>query len=91
VYALDAKTGIRLWSYPTGYIIFSSPAVANGVLYIGSHDHKVYALDAKTGVRLWSYPTGSNIFSSPAVANGVLYIGSANDNMYAFHLPGTQP
>ena len=91
MYALDAKTGASLWSFPTGGFINSSPVVANGVVYIGSDDGNVYALDAKTGTRLWTYRTGSNIYSSPAVANGAVYIGSANDNMYAFHLPGTQP
>lgn len=36
------------WSYTTGGGIISSPAVANGVLYVGSDDHKVYALNATT-------------------------------------------
>jgi outer membrane protein assembly factor BamB len=79
------------WRYTTGNYIDSSPAVTNGVVYIGSEDHNVYALDAKTGTRLWSYTTGSFILSSPAVVNGVVYIGSTDDNVYAFHLPGTQP
>src|SRR6266700_466579 len=57
------------WSSPTGGVIGSSPAVANGVVYIGSSDRNVYALDAKTGTRLWSSPTRDDIFSSPAVAN----------------------
>src|ERR1700739_3562056 len=30
--------GLR-WSYPPGNGVFSSPAVANGVVYIGSDDH----------------------------------------------------
>ncbi len=33
----------------------SSPAVANGVVYVGSWDGKLYALDARTGRNLWSY------------------------------------
>ena len=64
------------WNYITGDVIDSSPAVANGVVYIGSEDDNVYALDAKTGTSLWSYTTGNFIYSSPAVANGVVYIGS---------------
>jgi outer membrane protein assembly factor BamB len=91
VYALNARTGTTLWSYPTGSIIYSSPTVAHGVVYFGSIDGTVSALDAKTGTRLWSYVTRWSISSSPAVANGVLYIGSGDGNMYAFHLPGTQP
>ena len=31
------------WSYTTGSHVVSSPAVANGVVYIGSEDHNVYA------------------------------------------------
>jgi len=37
------------------FFVFSSPAVANGVVYIGSYDQKLYALNATTGKRLWSY------------------------------------
>jgi outer membrane protein assembly factor BamB len=65
--------------------VYSSPAVANGVVYIGSDDNNVYALSASTGVKLWSYATGSSVFSSPAVANGVVYIGSDDGNVYSLN------
>jgi outer membrane protein assembly factor BamB len=65
----------------------SSPAVANGVVYVGSSDDKVYALNASTGALLSSYTTGSSVYSSPAVANGVVYIGSLDKKVYAFALP----
>ena len=55
VHALNASTGAMLWSYTTGSTIESSPAVANGVVYIGSDDGNVYALNASTGALLWSY------------------------------------
>ena len=51
--------------------MFSSPAVANGMVYVGSEDNNVYALNATTGAKLWSYTTGGEVLSSPAVANGV--------------------
>ena len=38
--------------------VVSSPAVANGVVYVGSYDGNVYALNASTGALLWSYTTG---------------------------------
>ena len=47
VYALNARTGAKLWSYTTGGEVWSSPAVANGVVYIGSYDGKVYAFGLK--------------------------------------------
>jgi outer membrane protein assembly factor BamB len=72
-----------LWSYATGNSVYSSPAVANGVVYLGSYDHKVYALNASTGAKLWSYATGNVVDSSPAVANGVVYVASDDGNVYA--------
>jgi eukaryotic-like serine/threonine-protein kinase len=50
VYALDAATGARLWSYTTGDVVFAAPAVANGVVYAGSEDGNVYAFDLTGGL-----------------------------------------
>jgi outer membrane protein assembly factor BamB len=47
VYALNASTGALLWGHPIGYLVRSSPAVANGVVYVGSRDGKVYAFGLK--------------------------------------------
>ena len=64
----------------------SSPAVVNGVVYIGSFENNnVYALNAATGALIWKYTTGFNVFSSPAVANGVVYVGSRDGNVYALN------
>ena len=38
--------GQLLWRYLTGSAVDSSPAVVNGVVYIGSDDEYVYALTA---------------------------------------------
>jgi hypothetical protein len=47
MYALNASTGAPLWQYATGDISVSSPAVANGVVYVGSDsdDGNLYAFD----------------------------------------------
>ncbi len=71
------------WRYTTGYFFESSPAVANGVLYVGCYDSRVYALNASTGAHVWQYRTGEVVTSSPAVANGVVYFGSWDNSVYA--------
>ena len=73
--------------FNTGDIIYdSSPAVSNGVVYIGSDDNNVYALDASNiSKKLGSYTTGNYVTSSPAVSNGVVYIGSYDRNVYALN------
>jgi outer membrane protein assembly factor BamB len=61
--------------------------VANGVLYVGSHDGNIYALDASTGTELWSFTTGGFVNESPAISDGTVYVGSYDTHMYAFRLP----
>src|SRR5258708_11376068 len=79
----------RACSYTTGGSIVSSPAVAGGLVYVSSADHKLYALHAMTGTRKWSYTTRSTIHSSPAVANGGDDVGSSDHKIYTLH-PGPE-
>jgi outer membrane protein assembly factor BamB len=74
----------QAWTASTGGVVNSSPALVNGVVYVGSFDGNLYAFKASTGVQIWKAATGSAIFSSPAVAGGVVYVGSQNGNLYAF-------
>jgi outer membrane protein assembly factor BamB len=82
-----------LWTASIGSqitTITSSPAVANGVVYVGSYGQtrQLYAFDATTGAKLWSAAIGSLVDSCPAVANGAVYIGSDNHKLYAFRIAG---
>lgn len=88
VYALDAATGVRIWSFVSGGAVNSSPAVAGETVYVGSDDHNVYALDARTGTEKWSFKAGGPFgymapLPAPAVADGVVYIGCYDKNVYA--------
>lgn len=83
VLALNASTGDKIWDITTQGWVHSSPAVANGIVYIGSYDDNVYALNATTGEEIWVYTTGYDVFSSPTVVDGVVYVGSNDNNVYA--------
>jgi outer membrane protein assembly factor BamB len=72
LYALNARTGKTVWSAPVASGITSSPAVANGVVYVGSDDGTLYAFNAETGAELAAV-AGVAGQSSPTVANGVVY------------------
>ena len=66
--------------------INSSPAIWDGLLFVGSNDGNIYCLDALTGKKIWNYNTGGIISdSSPAVAYGYVYVGSMDGNVYAFN------
>ena len=77
------RTNQTLWNYTTGEDVLSSPAVVDGVVFVGSADGKVYALDAFDGSEVWNYTTGDVVFSSPAVVDGVVFVGSADGKVYA--------
>jgi outer membrane protein assembly factor BamB len=69
IFALDASTGALVWHYHT-QSFRGSPAVANGVVYVGG-DAGLIALDAYTGKLLWTGADGQ--VNAPAIANGVVY------------------
>ena len=58
------------WSFTTGGGINGSPAVVNGVAYVGSDDKNVYAVNAATGTPLWSFAAGGQVLSSPPSSTG---------------------
>ena len=64
------------WTGGGSFVMPSSPAVADGVVYVGSLDGDVYTLNAASGSINWGFPTGDQVLSSPAVVGGVVYIGS---------------
>ena len=57
VYALNASTGAKLWSYATGGGVrfLARRGEWRGLCRLRSTAY-VYALNASTGAKLWSYP-----------------------------------
>lgn len=73
--ALDLASGTEKWNYPVGGS--ASPAVADGVVYIGSDDGAIYAIDAdKGGDPLWLFATGSSGVRSPVVAGDAVFFAA---------------
>ena len=106
LYAVNASTGKQIWSHQlsdysssTGIIsqgTFSrtSPAVVNGVVYIGTQwvpsgpTGWLLAINATTGALVWkTQPDPLNPFpaitASPVVANGTVYVGMTSNEEYA--------
>jgi polyvinyl alcohol dehydrogenase (cytochrome) len=88
---IDATTGSLIWQRqlstyagePAGAVSRTSPAIVNGVVYIGDQNGAhLLAIDAKSGNLLWNTKINphplANITQSPVVYNGVVYIGAAS-------------
>jgi outer membrane protein assembly factor BamB len=45
LYAINGKSGVKLWEFKTGWSVTSSPAIgSDGTVYFGSKDSKLYAI-----------------------------------------------
>jgi outer membrane protein assembly factor BamB len=90
VYCIDALSGQQIWAFNDSgkmKLVFSSPCVADGKVYIGEgfhqdNDCKLFCLDAHTGDKLWEFATASHTESSPCVTGGKVYFGAGDDGMF---------
>jgi len=90
LWALDAHTGKKIWgnqlsSYglPSPSYARATPAVVNGVLYIGTQqDAWFLAINAATGKLIWKTQLDSTAYAivttSATIVNGVVYTGVAS-------------
>ncbi|NSW78841.1 MAG: PQQ-binding-like beta-propeller repeat protein [Chthonomonadetes bacterium] len=94
-YALEADSGRVIWRYPTDQPLDAqfrtTPAVANGIIYVGATDGNLYALSATTGKYLWSFRAQGAILSPPTVVDDVVYFGSADGRVYAINAKTGEP
>jgi outer membrane protein assembly factor BamB len=75
-------TGVK-WTFKTNGPVVSSPAIAGGLVFIGSLDGSLYAIDQEIGQQKWKTDPTDSVASSPAVANGIVYYLSYDRALYA--------
>ena len=104
LYAVAANNGKQVWKvdlgtllgFPAGSIhARTSPAVSNGIVYVGTQEGaRLLAINAADGTLKWATQLEAADFAalitaSPVVANGVVYTGVAsNQEAYAAFIPG---
>jgi len=86
------KDGVEVWSYATGDINRSAPAIdINGNIFIGSYDNNLYGF-TPNGSLVMQFDMGNNAkYSGPVfAADGTIYIGSQTDELIAVNPGGTE-
>ncbi len=83
LYALEARTGLYLWSVTVGDVIHTSPLVAGDLLPFGAEDGYLYGLDARRGTLRWRFPAGAPIIGAAAAAQDAVYFGTREGAFYA--------
>jgi outer membrane protein assembly factor BamB len=67
--------------------IKSSPALANGVLYLGADVLRLHALDAASGRELFTSAEITATTSSPIIADGSVFVGTDHGELVAYGPP----
>lgn len=91
-YALDAKTGKRVWDVLLGDGVLpmrneaAIPLIANGTLYLGSSLAPVmHAIDPATGAVKWRAQTHGPVKGGIVDVDGVLYFGDLAGYLWALN------
>ena len=97
LYCFDADNGDVVWTFKTLGYITSSPAIANGAVYVTSQEPDagaLYKIDAASGVLIWKITVpyfitlggGTDLHGSPVVADGMVIISSNMGAYYAINI-----
>ena len=78
LYSIDADDGKVRWKINLNGAVFSSPAVTDKSIYVGSSDGYMYAVNRSDGTQRWRFlvKEGVNVWTSPVAMQGMLYFGS---------------
>lgn len=81
VCALDPADGTMLWQVDLGAPTWTTPAVADGRLFLGMSSGRVVALDAADGHELWHRDTESVVRASAVVIGSVVAAGTLSGKL----------
>ena len=100
LYAIDSRSGRRIWAFDTNGSPWSTPAVTKRHVFIGAAgvehyfiDHRggFFAVDRITGKEIWRFPmpavansSTSGVASSPVVQDKMVFFGGLDGVFYAF-------
>nr|WP_241429849.1 PQQ-binding-like beta-propeller repeat protein [Haloferax larsenii] len=83
VWLLDPNDGTTLWKRTLdANATESTPAVADGKVFVTDELESLHALDLETGETLWTAPFGGA--TAPVVADGVVYAVKEGYSLFAF-------
>lgn len=85
--AFDVAAGTVAWTYEDRQLpFFSSPAVNDRLVLIGSRDKHLHAIERLTGKVAWTFRTGGRVEGAPVLFNDGVVFGSSDGRLYAADL-----
>jgi outer membrane protein assembly factor BamB len=90
VACVELATGKEVWTFTGVKKVDASPALANGLLFVGDLTGAIFCLDAKTGKQFWTYKAPTTIMANILVADGKVYAISDNGTLVVLAAETTQ-
>ena len=78
----DTTADGAIWSCPLEKHVMSTPAIADGLIYIADVGRKLHCLDAATGQPYWTQDLKGEVWASPLVADGKVYLGTRHGDFW---------
>lgn len=77
------RTG-QLWSYSLVRHCMSTPAIRDGLVFVGDSGQRIHCLDADTGQPYWTQDVKGEVWASPLVADGKVYFATRRGEFWVF-------
>jgi outer membrane protein assembly factor BamB len=77
------RTG-EIWSYPLERHCMSTPAVHDGLVFVGDSGKRIHCVDAETGKPYWTEDVKGEVWASPLVADGKVYFATRAGELLVF-------
>jgi eukaryotic-like serine/threonine-protein kinase len=83
VVALRASDGSVIWTRDLNTTGYSTPAVANGRIFVGDFNGLVHCFDAATGNQIWQTYIGGRILAPGLVVGPLVFFSSLDEKTFA--------
>jgi outer membrane protein assembly factor BamB len=74
----------EIWAYPMPHHCCSTPAIHDGMVFVGDCGRTFHCVDAETGKPCWRHQTRGGIWASALVADGKVYVGTRSREFLVF-------
>jgi outer membrane protein assembly factor BamB len=84
VTAVQPVSGEIVWQADAGGPLWSSPAVREGMLFVGHSGGEIVALDARTGTVTWRHDSDEALRASPIAVGSAVIVATMAGTVYSF-------
>ncbi len=82
LYSISLLTGFKNWQLLTPKTLTTTPAIRNGILYLGGQDGRIASLELANREKQWAYNTDGPIFADIALDEARVFVASSDRSLY---------